>query len=268
MSTTYEVRVTQSPDRKWTWKLFDVKAKRTIAVAPIPVKSRGLAERGARQIESILESSPTIESKNIRATPERISGMLSDEQVSAIQTEYGDGGVSARTLARAYDVSVDTICRLVRETTVVLDFAPYADRIARQAESFWERVSRKSPTKCWPYRRGDWTRCVPVDLGNTIVYVSVRKMAYFLSRGMIPSDMVVRCDCGNTECANPSHLSVGKWRFSGKLSMEQVEEIREKHRNWHTMEQLSRQYGVTQKTISYIVNHISHVAHKQCRIAS
>jgi hypothetical protein len=77
-------------------------------------------------------------------------------------------------------------------------------------ERFWAKVEVRGPNECWP-----WT-----GMSRTYGYGSIlisgergkttsNRAAWELSVGPIPHGMVVRHNCHNRECCNPSHLMLG-----------------------------------------------------------
>jgi hypothetical protein len=77
-------------------------------------------------------------------------------------------------------------------------------------DRFWSKVDKRGPNECWQWA-GDCTG----HGGYGRFYVNGRKhrrahrVAYELSKGEIPSGLVVRHTCDNPPCRNPQHLVVG-----------------------------------------------------------
>lgn len=77
-------------------------------------------------------------------------------------------------------------------------------------DRFWRHVDRSAgPDKCWPWTghrlaRMKYGRLSPKDGG-----LLAHRVAFELSGGVIPPDMIVMHQCDNPPCCNPAHLSVG-----------------------------------------------------------
>ena len=141
-------------------------------------------------------------------------------------------------------------------------------------ERFWSKVN-KTPD-CWL-----WTAARNVD-GYGYFRVSgitrrAHRFSYELHFGKIPDGMQVLHKCDTPACVCPAHLFIGtnadnmhdkvvKGRWKGgftpgsanpmaKLNEAAVEVIRGLYASCdHTQASLARQFGVSQKQISYIVN--------------
>lgn len=147
---------------------------------------------------------------------------------------------------------------------------------------FWGRIDKKSShksylgTRCW-----EWSGYrMPKGYGqvgiNGKVYLTHR-VAYEIELGEIPEDLQVLHKCDNPPCCNPAHLflgtngdnradmvqkgrqSSGEKHWNHKLTNAQVDEIRQRYSKWgiggeHSTA-LSKEFGVTARTIRHIVNH-------------
>ncbi len=78
------------------------------------------------------------------------------------------------------------------------------------AEKFWEKVSVRGPTECWPWTAGTKGNN---EYGNFCVAGTptsvASRMAWILSRGPIPEGLWVLHTCDNPPCCNPAHLFLG-----------------------------------------------------------
>lgn len=134
---------------------------------------------------------------------------------------------------------------------------------------FWERVAVKSPSECWP-----WLGSVDRD-GYGRASLKGKKMlasrlAYILATGKNPEDLLVCHHCDNPPCCNPSHLYAGtksdneRDKFkrgkthrgeknpAGKLSEDQVQNIRRLFDKGMTNVAIGKMMGVHHSTISKI----------------
>ena len=158
-------------------------------------------------------------------------------------------------------------------------------------ERFWSKVSIdfENVENCLEWtgksrKRGGYGRffLIREDLGKK--NVSSNRMVWELVFGEIPDGMMVCHKCDNPPCCNPSHLFLGtayenyhdavkKGRISlspahlvglikrvgmdvgsAKLTDEQVLDIREKHIQGLSNGLISRQFSVSQGTVSRIIN--------------
>jgi hypothetical protein len=80
-------------------------------------------------------------------------------------------------------------------------------------EHFWSHVDRSDPYACWDWQgwHGNYNRGHRYGLyaihGQNF---GAHRIAYFLSTGQQPGELVVRHRCeGNPDCVNPKHLHLG-----------------------------------------------------------
>lgn len=78
------------------------------------------------------------------------------------------------------------------------------------SERFWEKVERRGPTECWPWRGAIGNSMTPVIYVHPRTTRSARRVA--LDEAGRPPDrsLFVRPTCGVDLCVNPDHLSAGR----------------------------------------------------------
>jgi hypothetical protein len=143
------------------------------------------------------------------------------------------------------------------------------------AERFWSKVDKAG--ECWlwiGWKDADGYGQISLG-GRSGRRVGAHVAAWLLAHGQLPALQVLhRCD--NPACVRAEHLFLGTQRDNmqdmvrkgrkavrageenpqAKLTEEQIEEVRSSYvPGVVTQRQLSRQYGVSQSTISEIVNH-------------
>lgn len=132
---------------------------------------------------------------------------------------------------------------------------------------FWSKISVGKPDECW-----EWQASRVREYGKFWLngkYQRAHRVAYELTHGSIPNNMLVRHKCDNPLCCNPSHLLVGSaqdnmndkvernrqhrptGRKNGRaiLTQSQVNSILEDTRSQAA---IAREYGVSAVTIHYI----------------
>lgn len=147
-------------------------------------------------------------------------------------------------------------------------------------ERFWAKVDKAGP--CWL-----WTGLLFVSGGYgqfTIRYglvVRAHRLAYELAIGPIPEGKIIRHTCDVRRCVNPAHLipgtqkenaqdmarrgrqifqaspekiSRGSKHWSAKLTEEDIPQIRGLRNQGLTLRAIANIYGVTEKSISDVVN--------------
>lgn len=139
-------------------------------------------------------------------------------------------------------------------------------------ERFLNKVSKQGHDGCWLWmgaKTSSGYGKMRID-GRT---VQTHRYSYELYYGAIPNGMFVMHSCDRTTCCNPAHLSlgthsenmrdrdnkgrkpIGSKTGKAKLTEAQVAEIRcEYAKGTVTLETLSAQYGISQSSISMIVN--------------
>ena len=78
----------------------------------------------------------------------------------------------------------------------------------RLKHRFWSKVEIKDTSSCWPWKASFGYR----DYGkfkflNT--YVSAHRIAYLVTKGDVPQNLIVLHTCDNPSCCNPEHLGLG-----------------------------------------------------------
>jgi hypothetical protein len=143
-------------------------------------------------------------------------------------------------------------------------------------ESIWERIDKKGEDECWEWM-GPTTNDGYGRIGINRKYYSVHRLVYELTKGKIPNGKVVMHLCNNPPCCNPKHLrrgsikdnvtqmyrenrdrhviQEGELNNNSKLSVGEVIEIRKLYTiGNYSQRELGKQYGMSQGSISSIVN--------------
>jgi hypothetical protein len=148
-------------------------------------------------------------------------------------------------------------------------------------DRFWSKVNkaghvpehRKELGPCWL-----WTGCVvarygQISLGHPHTRGSKRwkahRFSWELHRGPVPDGLVVRHQCDNCLCVNPSHLELGTqkqnvhdgirrgrrnaWGIQ-KLNPDDVRVIRAQAARGIPQKDIAKAFGVARNTVSQIVN--------------
>ena len=140
-------------------------------------------------------------------------------------------------------------------------------------ERFWEKVDRRRPDECWP-----WRACKSKKgygkIGEKGKVLYSHRVSYGLYVGLIPEGQHVLHTCDNPPCCNPKHLFLGsqidnnkdrdkkgrqsqkEGHNSAKLTEESVAEIRRDYvrgSRTHGQPSLGRKYGVSSQEIGRIV---------------
>ena len=73
---------------------------------------------------------------------------------------------------------------------------------------FWDRVDRSDPDGCWSYT-GTIGNAGYGVISVTGMPIRAHRLAYILTYGEIPDDLLVRHLCNNRICCNHAHLALG-----------------------------------------------------------
>jgi hypothetical protein len=146
------------------------------------------------------------------------------------------------------------------------------ERTVPVAQRFWAKVNKGGPDDCWL-----WTGALSSDgYGRFNVggrNLTASRLAYELTYGTLPSNIMACHKCDNPPCCNPNHLfpgsnsenqrdmvaknrgnkAHGEAQPKAKLTAAVVIEIRKLRDQGYTQDRLSQIFGVGQTTISTIV---------------
>lgn len=121
---------------------------------------------------------------------------------------------------------------------------------------------RKSPVEfvvaddgCWIWQRGTNGRYGTRVMDGKMGYA--HRVAYEREYGPIPEGHDIHHRCRQTLCVNPAHLEAmpeSLHASDGKLTFEDVDEIRRRYAAGETQYVIADHFGVTQGNISFIVN--------------
>jgi hypothetical protein len=140
------------------------------------------------------------------------------------------------------------------------------------ADRFWEKVEKRGPLECWPFRAGGVTRSGHRMISVDGTMKGVHRISWELHHGEIPADQVVCHRCDNPPCVNPAHLFLGtiavnnadrdmKGRHvplpgeangQAKLTSADVREIRDMLSKKVPQRRIAQKFGVHQSLICLI----------------
>ncbi len=147
----------------------------------------------------------------------------------------------------------------------------YSNRLP-VAERFWRHVDKSGgPDACWVWQGAMFKKgygCFAKDyLGRKSTMISAHRMAYELTHGPIPKNVLACHRCDNPPCCNPAHIFLGTPRQntldalvkrrmppSLRLTPAHVRKIRRLYvRGKVSQQSIANQFGVSQYHISRIV---------------
>lgn len=160
------------------------------------------------------------------------------------------------------------------------DRRPLADR-------FWEKVDRRGPRECWPWKSRSNVRGYGYLQrgGRNGGRILAHRLSWELHRGSIPDGLEVCHECDNPPCCNPAHLFLGtqadnnadavakgRARFTfaerpeltsgeanvhAKLTAQRVNEIRALRAAGLSQREIAERFGVTRQNIRAIVRKLT-----------
>ena len=140
------------------------------------------------------------------------------------------------------------------------------------ADRFWEKVEKRGPNECWP-----WKGCVgagygQIRLGNKGPRLGAHRVAYSLAHGRLDPDLHVLHSCDFKRCCNPAHLSLGthannlreaaergltsrgEQRWSAKLTETQALDVLAAYRMGASARELATRMGLPTPLIRRLIN--------------
>lgn len=155
---------------------------------------------------------------------------------------------------------------------IELDQLPKWEDLSRR---FWTKVDKSSDCWLWTGKRNANGYGIVSIGGKGRYYMVAHRVAYLLTYGHLPSQMLLCHHCDMPACVNPAHLFVGtvqdnnadmheKGRQHGhaqrgelnehaKLTEQDVITIRRRYRSGETQMSIARDYGITQVCVSMAV---------------
>lgn len=146
----------------------------------------------------------------------------------------------------------------------------------KHAELFWAKVDRRGDEECWPWTGSKFTNNPYGRLRRGARTFKAHRVAWELTHGVIPQEMLVCHRCDNPPCCNPAHLFVGSLADNNrdrhrkgrtklpdnrgerngvsKITLEIAQRIRSEHATGATLADLGRRYGLCGTTVWAVVH--------------
>ncbi len=141
---------------------------------------------------------------------------------------------------------------------------------------FWDKVERHGDDECWPWighrDKQGYGRLFTWSSKGTRTQRAAHRIAYAITNGGVPENLLVMHSCDNKWCCNPNHLSIGtdldnsrdasmKGRmhpgertFGAILTEEIVKEIGRLSKSGIGSNQIGRNLKIHRKTVADVVN--------------
>lgn len=141
-------------------------------------------------------------------------------------------------------------------------------------ERFWSKVKKTPGCWLWIGSKGGQGGYGTIRLGSVVDgtrrHVYSHRLSYEMHHGRIPKGMFVLHKCDTPSCVRPDHLflgshaenmedmrnkgrsSVGEKNVMAKLTLPQVQAIKDRLSNGWTQRKLAKEYGVTFQAINLI----------------